>query len=105
MSCMAGYKRNRVVVITDPDLDERVDALCKKQNRPFSNLVKTLLMKELENDIGRPAPTYKIPATIARAAGALASVYYRLLRYKLVFTTYSMDVCECSVPFSFTVNV
>ena len=50
------------------------------------------LMKELENNIGRPAPTYKIPATIARAAGALASVYYRLLRRRPVFTAYSIDV-------------
>jgi len=50
------------------------------------------LMKELENDIGRPAPTYKIPATIARAAGVLASVYYRLLQRRPVFTAYSIDV-------------
>jgi dihydroflavonol-4-reductase len=50
------------------------------------------LLKELEYNIGRPAPTYKIPATIARAAGALASVYYRLLRRRPVFTAYSIDV-------------
>jgi len=50
------------------------------------------LMKELENDIGRPAPTYRIPATIARAAGVLASAYYRLLRRRPVFTAYSIDV-------------
>ncbi len=50
------------------------------------------LMKSLENEIGRPAPTYEIPSTIARAAGVLASVYYRLLRRKPVFTAYSIDV-------------
>jgi len=50
------------------------------------------LMKELEKDIGRPAPKYKIPATIARTAGVLASVYYRLLRRRPVFTAYSIDV-------------
>ena len=52
----------------------------------------TELMKELENNIGRPAPTYKIPAIIARAAGVLASAYYRLLRRRPVFTAYSIDV-------------
>lgn len=50
------------------------------------------LIKELERNIGYPAPTYKIPAVIARAAGVLASVYYRLLRRKPVFTAYSIDV-------------
>jgi dihydroflavonol-4-reductase len=50
------------------------------------------LMKELEKAIGRPAPTYRIPPTIARAAGVLASVYYRLLRRRPVFTAYSIDV-------------
>jgi dihydroflavonol-4-reductase len=50
------------------------------------------LIKELERDIGYPAPTYRIPAVIARAAGLLASVYYRLLRRKPVFTAYSIDV-------------
>jgi dihydroflavonol-4-reductase len=50
------------------------------------------LMKELERNIGYPAPTYEIPVGIARTAGALASVYYRLLRRKPVFTAYSIDV-------------
>jgi dihydroflavonol-4-reductase len=50
------------------------------------------LMKELEKDIGYPAPTYRIPPAIARAAGVLASVYYRLLRRRPVFTAYSIDV-------------
>ena len=50
------------------------------------------LMKELEKDIGYPAPTYKIPAAIARVAGVLASAYYRLLRRRPVFTAYSIDV-------------
>jgi dihydroflavonol-4-reductase len=50
------------------------------------------LMKELERDIGYPAPTYRIPAAIARAAGVLASVYYRIIRRKPIFTAYSIDV-------------
>ena len=50
------------------------------------------LMKELERNIGYPAPTYEIPPVIARAAGVLASVYYRLIRRRPVFTAYSIDV-------------
>ncbi len=50
------------------------------------------LMKVLETEIGRPAPTYEIPSAVARAAGALASVYYRVARRKPVFTAYSIDV-------------
>ena len=50
------------------------------------------LMDELSIDIGYPAPTYRIPAVIARAAGVLASCYYRLLRRRPVFTAYSIDV-------------
>lgn len=50
------------------------------------------LMEELARDIGYPAPTYRIPTAIARTAGILASVYYRLLRRKPVFTAYSIDV-------------
>jgi dihydroflavonol-4-reductase len=50
------------------------------------------LMKELEKDIGYPAPTFRIPPAIARAAGVLASAYYRLLRRRPVFTAYSIDV-------------
>jgi dihydroflavonol-4-reductase len=50
------------------------------------------LIKELARDIGYPAPTYRIPAVIARAAGVLASIYYRLLRRKPIFTAYSIDV-------------
>jgi len=50
------------------------------------------LMKELERNTGYPAPTYEIPPAIARAAGVLASIYYRLIRRKPVFTAYSIDV-------------
>jgi len=50
------------------------------------------LMGELASAIGYPAPTYRIPAGIARIAGILASVYYRLLRRRPVFTAYSIDV-------------
>jgi len=50
------------------------------------------LMKELARSIGYPAPTYRIPTVIARTAGTLASMYYRLLRRKPVFTAYSIDV-------------
>ncbi|MDD4985963.1 MAG: SDR family oxidoreductase [Dehalococcoidales bacterium] len=50
------------------------------------------LLKELERDIGHPAPTYEIPAAVVRAAGVLASVYYRAIRRRPVFTAYSIDV-------------
>ena len=50
------------------------------------------LMDELAVNVGYPAPTYRIPAVIARAAGVLASSYYRLLRRRPVFTAYSIDV-------------
>ena len=50
------------------------------------------LMKELERNIGCPAPTHEIPFGIARAAGVLASIYYRLARRRPVFTAYSIDV-------------
>ena len=50
------------------------------------------LMEELARDIGYPAPSYQIPTVIARTAGIFASVYYRLLRRKPVFTAYSIDV-------------
>jgi len=50
------------------------------------------LMEELARDIDYPAPTYRIPTMIARTAGMLASVYYRLLRRKPVFTAYSINV-------------
>ena len=52
------------------------------------------LMKELARDIGYPAPTYRIPAVIARTAGIFASVYYKLLRRRPVFTAYSIDVLK-----------
>ena len=50
------------------------------------------LMRALANEIGCPAPAYEIPYVLARGAGVLASVYYRLLRRKAVFTAYSIDV-------------
>ncbi|MFC1984471.1 SDR family oxidoreductase [Chloroflexota bacterium] len=50
------------------------------------------LMKELERNIGCPAPAFEIPSIIARAAGVLASVYYRLIRRRPIFTAYSIDV-------------
>jgi dihydroflavonol-4-reductase len=60
------------------------------------------LMKELAKDIGYPAPTYRIPSGIARAAGVLASVYYRLLKRKAVFTAYSIDVLGSNSQISST---
>jgi len=50
------------------------------------------LMKELERNIGYQAPTYEIPFVLARAAGVLASAYYRLIGRRPVFTAYSIDV-------------
>ncbi len=58
------------------------------------------LMKELERDVGRRAPTFEIPARIARAAGVLASLYYRLLRRRPVFTAYSIDVLKSNSQIS-----
>ena len=60
------------------------------------------LMNELGNDLGCPAPTYRIPHGLARAAGVLASVYYRLLRRKAVFTAYSIDVLHSNSQVSST---
>jgi dihydroflavonol-4-reductase len=60
------------------------------------------LMKELERNIGYPAPTYEIPSAIARAAGVLASVYYRLIGRKPVFTAYSIDVLRSNSQVSST---
>lgn len=50
------------------------------------------LIQELALNIGKPAPTFRIPALLARPAGILASVYYRLMQRKPVFTAYSIDV-------------
>lgn len=58
------------------------------------------LMDELAINIGYPAPTYRIPAVIARAAGVLASSYYRLLRRRPVFTAYSIDVLRSNSQIS-----
>jgi len=52
------------------------------------------LMTALAEATGRPAPTYRIPAVIARTAGILASVYYRIIRRTPVFTAYSIDVLK-----------
>ncbi len=58
------------------------------------------LMKELERDVGYRAPAFEIPARIARAAGVLASLYYRLLRRRPVFTAYSIDVLKSNSQIS-----
>jgi dihydroflavonol-4-reductase len=58
------------------------------------------LMNELERNIGYPAPTFRIPSGIARAAGVLASAYYWLLRRRPVFTAYSIDVLRSNSQIS-----
>ena len=58
------------------------------------------LMKVLAGEMGRPAPTFEIPFAVARAAGVLASVYYRLVRRKAVFTAYSIDVLRSNSQIS-----
>jgi dihydroflavonol-4-reductase len=50
------------------------------------------LMQELAINIGKRAPTFRIPTVLARSAGVLASSYYRIVRRKPVFTAYSIDV-------------
>jgi len=58
------------------------------------------LLRELERNIGRPAPTFEIPPALARAAGVLASVCYRLIRRRPVFTAYSIDVLRSNSQIS-----
>jgi len=50
------------------------------------------LMLILEKITGVKAPSFKIPIGLARAVGALASIYYSLSKSKPLFTTYSIDV-------------
>ncbi len=50
------------------------------------------LMSVLEETTGKKAPTFKVPAWIARTAGKLAPLYYRIIRSKPLFTDYSVDV-------------
>jgi dihydroflavonol-4-reductase len=52
------------------------------------------LMQELAHRLECSAPTYRIPAVIARFAGTLASIYYRLIKRKPIFTAYSIDVLK-----------
>ncbi len=67
-----------------------------KSGRPYifsGDQVKVLdLIQQLSKDIGYAAPTYRIPSFIARAAGVLATPYYRLIKKRPVFTAYSIDV-------------
>ena len=50
------------------------------------------LMRVLEESTGKKAPTFKIPAWLARTVGKLAPIYYRIIRSKPLFTDYSVDV-------------
>lgn len=50
------------------------------------------LMKMLQEITGVKAPSYKVPSWLARTAGAVAPFYYRLVRGKPLFTSYSVDV-------------
>lgn len=50
------------------------------------------LMKMLQEITGVKAPSYKVPSWLARTAGAIAPLYYKLIRSKPLFTTYSVDV-------------
>lgn len=50
------------------------------------------LMKLLEEISGVKAPAFKVPSWLARTAGTLAPLYYRMVRSKPVFTKYSVDV-------------
>jgi dihydroflavonol-4-reductase len=50
------------------------------------------LMKLLEEISGVKAPSFKVPALLARTAGMVAPLYYRLVKSKPLFTTYSVDV-------------
>jgi dihydroflavonol-4-reductase len=50
------------------------------------------LMTVLEEATGKKAPSYKVPAWLARTVGKLAPLYYRAIRSKPLFTDYSVDV-------------
>jgi len=50
------------------------------------------LMNMLQEITGVNAPSYKVPSWLARTAGAVAPIYYRLIKSKPLFTTYSVDV-------------
>jgi len=50
------------------------------------------IMELLEETSGVKAPAFKVPAWLARTAGKLAPIYYRITRSKALFTDYSVDV-------------
>jgi dihydroflavonol-4-reductase len=50
------------------------------------------LMGMLQDITGIKAPSYKVPSWLARTAGLVAPLYYRLIKSKPLFTTYSIDV-------------
>ncbi|MCX5996392.1 MAG: SDR family oxidoreductase [Chloroflexi bacterium] len=50
------------------------------------------IMEMLEETSGIRAPSFKVPAWLARTAGKLAPIYYRIARSKPLFTDYSVDV-------------
>jgi dihydroflavonol-4-reductase len=50
------------------------------------------IMEVLEETSGIRAPSFKVPAWLARAAGRLAPIYYRMIGSKPLFTDYSVDV-------------
>lgn len=50
------------------------------------------ILEVLEETSGIRAPTFKVPAWLARTAGKLAPIYYRIARSKPLFTDYSVDV-------------
>jgi len=50
------------------------------------------LLSMLEGITGRKAPAFKIPRWLARTVGKAASIYYRFVKTKPLFTAYSVDV-------------
>jgi len=52
------------------------------------------LLDTLEKITGIKAPTIRIPAWLARTLGDLATPYYRLVKTKPLFTSYSIDVLK-----------
>jgi dihydroflavonol-4-reductase len=50
------------------------------------------LMRILEDVTGVRKTSYKVPRWLARSVGELAPLYYRLIKSKPLFTTYSVDV-------------
>jgi len=58
------------------------------------------LLLILEEITGVKAPSFKVPAWLARTLGTITTPYYRLTKTKPLFTAYSVDVLESNSQIS-----